>query len=125
MGYYSQWKLAFFGPVDKVRQLLAWMNTIPTPFLIEEQKVMKVILDNEEARQEIMPNTLGISFGHVATKCYPPWENAILKIQAHAEELGVEMAYGELGEDIEDNTFINSENLCIQLSRELLPVEFP
>ena len=127
MGYRSQWALAAFGEPDKMQEFIRWMEsyppmTIPPDERASKAEVMSTILDREQERTE---DGRCITFGDDQTKCYTPWDEVIAEIREKAEETGVDMAYGRFGENLDDFELDQGEEIWIDYSRDLGPVQFP
>ena len=131
MGYRSEWQLLVKGKKEAVERFVAHLkaesekpenkdSTGKAWGNFTRASTFETILECEEGREDLGDGEVGLHFGHTATKCYPPWEEVIQELVELAEDkLGLEIAYGELGEDMEDSTFISNGDLFVSYTRIL------
>ena len=67
--------------------------------------------------------TMGVVYEHDGLKCYPPWDEIIRSILEKGEEdPDLEIAYGRIGESIEDVDLRDTgSSLQVYLDRSLSP----
>lgn len=128
MGYRSEWQILAHGEEKQIKKFLKWMQEHPWKDALTadvfwtEKSLIEVILESE--RDSGSP--MNLLFSDDSTKCYQPWESVVLQVLEYGrEELKLDMAYGRLGEDIEDAEFDNGNDLAVQYTRSLLEPAFP
>lgn len=124
MTYSSQWKIAAYGPDEKLQQLLGFIERHlgESKELDDAGTVFEKIWRAERTFTE---SRTGLTIGGVS-KCYGEWDSVVYEIlEFGRSELGLDMAYGRLGEDLGDADFDQGEKIAVGWTWDLCDADFP
>jgi len=117
MGYYSQWKLVAVGKPRQIERFYTWLiSSARSESVDHRREVFQCLLDSWVPK----PDRRIWLAEEDQCKCYSPWGTVIQEVLDYGRDvLKLDMAYAELGENMEDFQFDNGENLRICYERTL------
>lgn len=122
MGYRSSWKLAFAGEQKALCLLQDRLQGLASKQSGEADERRDIMVCILRCRDKNAPPHV-LVYQHDSTKCYPPWDSVITELREHGRELGLETAYAQVGESLDDcscdNDACDKLNLYVSRSIEL------
>jgi len=139
MGYRSQWQLLVTGTDENLSKFKKSVSVKTGEahlhregFFTPRQVWEGIFGDADSPRGEEIIMTSRSSTGNkclvyegTETKCYPPWEDVINQVFELGEQLGLEVAYGRVGEEMGDVELRQSGNrLYVNVSTTINEPDF-
>lgn len=127
MGYRSEWQIIATGTEEQVKKLIGWMESYPDDGVKEPYSSKKGWIHDILQTARFAKDNSAVQFSEDSTKCYGNWEEVVRELLEHGrDELGLDMAYGRLGEDMEDFEFDNDPkgNAVVYYTRSLDDADF-
>ena len=110
----SEWQLLVRGNRLQVKELLDWMEReAKEPDSVgnespDKATLLYTILESQEPVVDLGNDRLGVEFSDEETKCYPPWGDVVSDVLDKAKALGLDYAYGRLGENESDQEIVHN-----------------